>query len=97
MTGEYILYAAIKVLNTELNTDVFTGTNHGQCIKQLKASCQQGFLADSCSGTRFVDRVEALKIAIEAGQVINKHAPKNKLCTEDLAKDRRFLGRFRLE
>ncbi len=85
MTSEYILYAAIKV-----NTDLFIGKNHGECMGKLKSACQQGFIADCYSGTRFVSRTEALEIAIEAGQTIHKHNPKNILLSEDLSADRKF-------
>ena len=83
---EYIRYAAIKV-----NTDLFTGKNHGACLKKLKSATQQGFIA-VCRhrGYRFVDRKEALEIAIAAGQTINKHSPKNILLSEDLSEDKRF-------
>ena len=47
-------------------------------------------MADSYSGMRFVDRKEALKIAKEAGQKINKHSPKDELLSEDLKDDELF-------
>jgi len=84
-SGEFIRYAAIK-----LNTDIFSGKHHAECITKMKSATQQGFIADSYSGSRFVDRVEALKIAIAAGQRINKHNPKDQLLSEDLSEDRRF-------
>ncbi len=83
--SEFICCAAIKV-----NTDLFTGKNHGVCLGKLKSATQQGFLADQYSGTRFVDRKEALEIAINAGQDINKHNPKNILLSEDLSEDERW-------
>ncbi len=82
---EFIRCAAVKT-----NTDLFTGKDHGECLKKLKSATQQGFLADQYSGSRFVDRKEALEIAIEAGQHIEKHKPKNILLSEDLANDDRF-------
>jgi len=85
MGMEFIRYAAIKV-----NTDIFTGKNHSVCLKKLKSATQQGFIADQYSGSRFVDRKEALEIAIEAGQTINKHSPKDRLLSEDLSEDIRF-------
>ncbi len=86
MDMEFIRYAAVKV-----NTDIFTGKSHYECFKKLKAADhQQGFIADQYSGSRFVDRKEALEIAIEAGQTINKHRPMNILLSEDLSKDERF-------
>jgi len=85
MEFEFIRFAAIKV-----NTNLFTGTNHGACLKKLKSATQQGFIADQYSGSRFVDRKEALEIAIAAGQTIHKHSPKNILLSEDLSEDKRF-------
>ena len=82
---EFIRYAAIKV-----NTDLFTGKNHATCLRQLKSATQQGFIADQYTGSRFVDRKEALEIAIEAGQTINKHRPMSMLLSEDLSEDKRF-------
>jgi len=83
---EFIRYAAIK-----LNTDMFVGKNHGVCLKKLKAASRQGFIADQHRAlSRFVDRKEALEIAIAAGQTINKHNPKNVLLSEDLSEDKRF-------
>lgn len=84
---EFIYSAAIKV-----NTDLFTGKNHSVCLSKLKSACQQGFLADRYSGSRFVDRKEALKIAIAAGQTIHKHAPPDILLSEDLSEDDRFMA-----
>ena len=88
MTGEYIRFAAIK-----LNADLFTGKNHGACLRKLKSATQQGFIADSYSGSRFVNRVEALEIAIQAGQSVLKHSPKNQLLSDDLVTDKRFCRR----
>lgn len=65
MSLEFIRSAAIK-----LNSNLFTGKNHGVCLKKLKSATQQGFIADQYSGSRFVDRKEALGIAIAAGQKI---------------------------
>lgn len=85
MGFEFIRFAAIKV-----NADLFTGKNHGACLEKLKSASQQGFIADRCGDSRFVDRKEALGIAIEAGQNINKHSPMNILLSEDLSEDKRF-------
>jgi len=82
---EFIRYAAVKV-----NTDIFTGKNHGSCLKKLKSATQQGFIAEQYSGSRFVDRKEALEIAIAAGQKINKHKLMDILLSEDLSEDIRF-------
>lgn len=86
MDMEFIRYAAVKV-----NTNIFTGKNHHECFKKLKATDhQQGFLADQYSGSRFVGRKEALEIAVAAGQIIHKHPPMNILLSEDLSEDKRF-------
>jgi hypothetical protein len=42
---------------------------------------EQGFVT---SNGRYVGRVEALKIATEANQVVKKHHPLNELLSEDL-------------
>ena len=73
MSVEFIRFAAVQV-----NTTVFSGKNHSECLKKLKSSTQQGFIADQYGGSRFVGRKEALEIAIIAGQKIDKHAPKDK-------------------
>jgi hypothetical protein len=86
MVGEFIRHAAVK-----LNNDIFTGKNHSVCLSKMKSSTTQGFIADSYSGPRFVGRKEALEIAIEAGQNINKHNPKDKLVSEDLSEDKIFM------
>ena len=80
--SEYILKAAIK-----LNAELFTGKHHSICFKKLKSATQQGFVA---SRWRFVDRKEAFKIAIAAGQSIDKHNPKDELLSEDLFNDKRY-------
>jgi len=85
MNLEFISCTAVKV-----NTELFTGKNHSVCLKKLKSATQQGFLADQYSGSRFVNRKEALEIAIAAGQTINKHNPQNVLLSEDLSEDKRF-------
>ena len=85
MTGEHIRCAAIK-----MSGDLFTGKHHGACLAKLKSCSQQGFMADSYSGMRFVGRKEALEIAIKAGQSIDKHFPKDILLSEDLRGDKLF-------
>ena len=87
--AEHIRSAAIKV-----NTVFFIGKNHGQCLKKLKSGCEQGFMAADGLGRewRFVNRKEALEIAIKAGQSIDKHNPMEELLSEDLANDKRFIG-----
>ena len=85
MTSEFILCAAIRI-----SSRLFTGKHHGECLKKMKSSSEQGFLVDSYVGTIFVNRKDALEIAIAAGQTVNKHNPKNELLSEDLADDKRF-------
>ncbi len=87
MTGEYIRFAAVQ-----LNADLFVGKYHGICFKKLKSAVQQGFIATRGRGfcSRFVDRKEALEIAIDAGQKIDKHNPKSELLSEDLFEDDRY-------
>ena len=82
---EFVRCAAIK-----LDAVLFMGKNHGECLEKLKAASQQGFIADQYSGSRFVDRKEALKIAVNAGQTIHKHRPKDVLLSEDLSEDERY-------
>ena len=75
----YIRSAAIRVKET-----LFTGKNHSVCLGKLKTSSEQGFIADDYSGSYFVNRKKALKIATDAGQTITKHKPVNELLSEDL-------------
>lgn len=91
MENEYILHAAVKIDIS--NGGVFSGKHHGDCFEKIRKASQQGeqgFIADSYSGTRFVDRKEALEIAIAAGQNIDKHNPKDVLLSEDLKNDKLF-------
>lgn len=85
MSLEFIRHAAVIV-----NTDLFTGANHSVCLKKLKSATQQGFIASDYISSRFVDRKEALEIAIVAGQTIHKHPPMNILLSEDLSDDKKF-------
>lgn len=60
------------------------GANHAECFGELAVrhgKVEQGFIT---STGRFVDRVEALKIATAAGQVRTKHPPLGGLTSEDL-------------
>jgi len=86
MTNEKIICAAIYVESV-----LFTGKNHGECFVKLKQSQKQGFIAKDIQGKiRFVDRVEALSIATNAGQTITKHAPFDQLLSEDLRDDNTY-------
>jgi hypothetical protein len=69
---------------------VVCGHNHSVCNSLLallfpdleyKGKTVYGFVT---SDHYFVDRVEALKIAIAAEQIFYKHSPKYKLLSEDL-------------
>lgn len=80
--SEYIKCASIK-----LNTTQFIGRNHAVCLKKMKSATTQGFLTNNYE---FVGRKAALKIAIAAGQKIDKHAPLNELLSEDLYEDERY-------
>ena len=70
---------------------VVSGINHAQCLSTANALTgkkmfrlgysEQGFLT---SHNRFVDRKEALKIALENEQVLYKHGSQNILFSEDL-------------
>ena len=86
MSKEYIYKAAIR-----FKTDVVVGRNHAKCLSKIKPACEQGFITreGSCYG-RFVDRKEALEIAIIAGQKIDKHNPQDELLSEDLYGDDRY-------
>jgi hypothetical protein len=71
-----------------------TGKNHAECISKFKERFTQEFEVKNGSIHYFVDRKEALKIAKEAGQIVNKHDPKDQLFSEDMIwseKKRRFL------
>lgn len=72
---ERIMFAAIK------GPKIIVGNNHAECFSNLKQEQQQGFYT---SFGRFVDRKEALEIAMNAGQVKKKHLPIHMLMSEDL-------------
>ena len=55
--------------------------NIGEKIDNDGELSTQGFLTNA---NKFVDRKEALVIAIAAGQVVIKHNPQDELCSEDL-------------
>lgn len=69
---------------------VYTGFNHAQIIHSLAQTVPksqwpikgiQGFITDT---GLFVDRVEGLRIAKEAGQINHKHGNPNELFSEDI-------------
>lgn len=78
---EKIKSAAIK---DSWSGKVFTGAYHGAIFKQQPRGVlrdgQQGFVTTT---GRFVDRIEGLKIAEAANQIIKKHHPKDRLLSED--------------
>lgn len=80
----YIRAAAIR-----FKTDLVIGKNHAKCLAKAKNSMEQGFLTNT---GLFVNRIEALEIALNAGQEITKHNPIDKLLSEDLINDKRFTG-----
>jgi len=78
----YIICSAIKI-----NNRLYLGNNHGDIIQNInfkegeKAySDTQGFI-DNCG--KFVNRVEALKIAKDCGQV-SKNFKEDELCSEHI-------------
>lgn len=85
--SEIIVRAVIRI-----KTEHVIGKNHAECFKKLKSAVEQGFLAVAGTNVRFVDRKEALEIAINAGQSIDKHPPMDKLLSEDLARDKYYNG-----
>jgi hypothetical protein len=71
---------------------IFEGKHHAECFSKIKDAglprlpkpeCRQGFITDS---GRFVDRIEGLKIATEANQIVFKFPPLYELLSEDLVK-----------
>lgn len=78
-------------INLGGNGFVVCGLRHCDCVQTLslmqdgvhiKQGCIHGFLT---SKNRFVNRVEGLKIATKANQIVGeKHHPKDELCSEDL-------------
>ena len=68
---------------------VYTGRNHGIIIQtygkdgifKYRKTSTQGFVTNT---GEFVDRFEALKIAVEADQIEVKYSPKDRLLSEDL-------------
>jgi hypothetical protein len=95
---EYIVCSAIwyqagkKFSNAPKNVDegtVLFGLRHN--IFELLITLYPNYKQDQCtiqgfltSDNRFVDRVEGLKIAIEAGQVSEKLSKNKRLYSEDL-------------
>lgn len=84
---EYILCAAVKtVVNDE--TIIISGYRHGDCFNIVQKLCpikyisqmDQGFIISS---GRFVDRIEAKKIAKHANQLI-RDSIFSKLISEDI-------------
>lgn len=84
---EYILCAAVKI-NVNSETLVISGYRHGDCFNIIKKLClikciaqiDEGFLTSS---GRFVDRIEAKKIAKQANQLI-RDSVFSKLISEDI-------------
>lgn len=84
---EHILCAAVKV-NVNDETIIILGYRHDDCFNIVHKLCpskyinqdEQGFLTSS---GRFVDRVEAKKIAKQADQLIRDSAF-SKLISEDI-------------
>lgn len=77
---------------------VVMGLNHAQIFATIGGSVkerhelgiyekEQGFVT---SHRRFVDRKEALSIALAAGQVVNKNGSPNQLYSEDLFEEWMF-------
>jgi len=84
---EYILCAAVKtVVNDE--TIIISGYRHGDCFNIVQKLCpikyisqmDQGFIT---SFGRFVDRVEAKQIAVQANQLI-RESVFSELFSEDI-------------
>jgi len=86
--SEKIIHAAIQINSSP----ILTGRYHGLCIAQLRNETVQGFVVmdDTDDTTRFVGRKEALLIATNNGQHINKHNPKDELLSEDLFEDKSY-------
>lgn len=64
---------------------IYTGEYHGIIFQQepkgILRNAEQGFIT---TDGKFVDRKEALKIAIENNQIITKHGSEYELFSEDL-------------
>ena len=79
----------IKLAAVRSGGHIITGQNHAECLKTCSElslpvpdyKLGQGFLTNKL---RFVLRKEALLIAIKAGQIREKHSPKDQLLSEDL-------------
>lgn len=85
---EQIEAAAIRCTGARVGSQIIhTGLNHALIIAAMVRAgyavkgCPQGFVTSS---GRFVDRVEAAKIAIAAGQIKNLKYHKTKLFSEEL-------------
>ena len=79
----------IKCAATRHGDHIVAGSHHGECLRIAVAAGferaehgkGQGFLTTEM---RYVDRVEALDIAIREEQIVKKHPPKAILLSEDL-------------
>lgn len=74
----------IKCAALRHNGKIYIGKCHGDCFSQepigVLRKAEQGFVTDEGN---FVDRVEGLRIAEEAGQIVEKHRPWHWLMSED--------------
>jgi hypothetical protein len=79
MNNERIKCAALKQ-----GDDIYIGRYHGEIFRQRPIGelrhAEQGFVTHD---GRFVDRIEGLRIAEEAGQIVKKHNPQDQLLSED--------------
>lgn len=84
---EYILCAAIKItINDE--TIIISGYRHGDCFNIVHKLCPNKYINQDeqrflTSSGRFVDRIEAKKIAKQANQLI-RDSIFSKLISEDI-------------
>lgn len=84
--GERIECVALRHLDTGLTLSMPRPARHAHIINGIQApdvvaTMEQGFLT---AAGRFVDRLEACRIAEAAGQLIQKTSPKDMLFSEDL-------------
>lgn len=76
-----LVMAVFSLPSPNRHNHIFSRYNH--MIPQLRVGCieEQGFVTSS---GRFLNRVDALKVAKKAGQVRRKSPPHNELFSEDL-------------
>lgn len=84
MENNIELIVAVAIKDLETNKIYVSRHSHSELIimfPNIFKKCEQGFLTSKC---RFVDRKEALKIAMKYNQIVKKHGAEDELYSEDI-------------